>query len=551
MSAFAEYVKAVVAPPRQAELTFSASFRRKLVDWGDRWGDNCAVSRFLLEGCTHTEFGNYLSLRDGMISYTPAGKVAELEDHGREWKKKDRQTGKPAKIARAVLLPQYARQLTDAQFEKFANLVKSTDPNSIGTLELVQGEAIRHWYLADNVRRGAYASCMGYERCQNWFGIYEQNSNCFMVVVHKDGLASGRALVWQTRDHGMVLDRIYADNATREMIQAHADDQGWKSVMRDYGLTMTVDLEKTQFKAYPYIDSFRYVDHKRKVLTNRPDAIGYDQSLGYNDGGPHVNFSCRNCRQVFAEDDLTLLDDHGAFCEACLQVIYCRSCGEYIEPGQRNHRHPGYCETCIAERTCECGRVSNAPLTDELGLGPLCADCTAQGVEGVATLRWERVERERLRQEALAAEQRRLAEERARYEEEQRRQRAEQDAFYAEQAQLAAAWNVLDNANWRDFTNYLDTGPQVLRLAYNRIPYAVERAFREHPAADYAHLSFADLRRLMQKARQRHQRQRYDWAVPGWQRHLLADRDVRTWLDGELERTRAMDARVKIKVTEE
>ena len=69
-------------------------------------GMESSIAKYLLEDHEFTDFANYLAIRskneETFISYLPKGKELEYNEEG-QWSRKNRQTGKPGKIARKLI----------------------------------------------------------------------------------------------------------------------------------------------------------------------------------------------------------------------------------------------------------------------------------------------------------------------------------------------------------------------------------------------------------------------------------------------------------------
>jgi len=103
------------------KLSFSKSFREML----DNIKNVSKVAEILrLDGYQTREFGNYITMRGEMATYLPNGREHKTNDNG-TWVRAGRQEARIGKLARKLINADGLNMLTDADFEKFANSVKS------------------------------------------------------------------------------------------------------------------------------------------------------------------------------------------------------------------------------------------------------------------------------------------------------------------------------------------------------------------------------------------------------------------------------------------
>ena len=229
------------------------------------------------------------------------------------WNLKDkaRSDAKIAKLVNQIFPDKYSNK----EIEEFTNMFKKVEESS-DEFEIVYGTDILHWYSESNYSESKGelgTSCMRYNRCRDYLKIYSENPEVCRLLILKteDGQKiKGRALVWKikeirpksktTNEEGDLLkgveyymDRIYAiDDATKQMFQEHADEQGWlKRLTSSYGdcqdfklgeqaykrIFATVQLKKWEFEEYPYMDTFKRLDTDSGILINddNQDEEGY------------------------------------------------------------------------------------------------------------------------------------------------------------------------------------------------------------------------------------------------------------------------------------
>ncbi len=277
--------------------------------------DNSQVARNLCNiYCWDNSFANYVTMRGDMCSYLPNGREHRTNPDTGRWLRDGRQDMKPAKLARKLLNEYGLSDLCDADFEKFNNLVRAYisvegDEDGIGrnvTLEVISGEAIKDAYHEDNYSRiqgtssNLWNSCMRYEGCQDYFGIYTLNPDkvSMLVAYDCDRKILGRAILWNFNDNTKGMDTIYASDSIKELFIRWAIDNKYyykasqschHQYFDRYDGEMTdfkfkcVTLTNHKLKKYPYMDTMQYLSNYG-LLSNDYD-VSYDYTLRCTGGG--------------------------------------------------------------------------------------------------------------------------------------------------------------------------------------------------------------------------------------------------------------------------
>lgn len=193
-------------------------------------------------------------------------------------------------ILRSAKIP-----FTNTDIENFVNDYKSAwneFNNELRMFDIVNSHKISYWYDSNNYEEISSTlgnSCMSYEECQNYFGIYEDNSDKVQLVIlysEKNGrirdnryvstLIRGRALLWKTDEGDMFLDRIYTINDDDvELFKKFATTKGWwyKRVQNSHSYFVAEKREKVkeedgtekiilQVKEPNYTVTIQYADHE-------------------------------------------------------------------------------------------------------------------------------------------------------------------------------------------------------------------------------------------------------------------------------------------------
>lgn len=253
----------------------------------------------------------------------------------------------------------------DSQIEDFVNSYKSTydsirDGDS--RFELVSGEDIRKWYLVSRYEKDSGQlgnSCMRKEHCQKFFNIYTENPNQVSLLILKSkedpSKICGRALVWKSIDGKVLMDRVYTIRDSDYLLfRNYAISNSWLSgsdlSFTDLNRTV-VQLDKWKFDYYPYMDTFKILNHKTGTLSPNEDLWpGTDlwkleDTMGGHDDddmvwsdyhNEHINrdsaILCRNGDWVY-EDEAIYLEYLNEFASPQEEVVYSEydSCYYYLD----------------------------------------------------------------------------------------------------------------------------------------------------------------------------------------------------------------------------
>lgn len=174
--------------------------------------------------------------------------------------------------------------------------------------KLITGEEIRHWYACSNYYKdpngkdgGLPGSCMRYDgvsdergrNTQPFLDIYCKNPDkCSMLILtNEENKLIGRALVWKglrkpydenKKPTLWLMDRIYTNRASDyELFKKYAKGQGWlykpdqtaqcDSYMdgdKKYNKSMSIVIKPSEYKYYPFMDTFRYYNPKTGRLSS-------------------------------------------------------------------------------------------------------------------------------------------------------------------------------------------------------------------------------------------------------------------------------------------
>lgn len=289
-------------------ITISASFKRMLHSLHDDSKIAEAVLDHHATVYVISDEINYLTMRNGMMSYLPNGKEHLTNDDG-TWRRENRQEGKPARVIRKVISEKLSNHfgLTDSDYEKFSNMVASYchvngDDDRPPTIAIVvaNGDLIHEFYNGTSSDAGGNlsGSCM---RGKDVFDMYTFNDHkvnmvCAINEVHQ---VVGRALLWLGDDGFRYMDTIYAADHLRELFISFAKENGiyYKSEQSCHyhefdklngrsvpSRNVRVTLNDWDYGEYPYMDTMRYLDTDNCVLSNYEPSGDY-YLLRCTDGG--------------------------------------------------------------------------------------------------------------------------------------------------------------------------------------------------------------------------------------------------------------------------
>lgn len=232
--------------------------------------------------------------------------------------------------------------------EEFVNLYKS-EIDSLGdalqNFKLVKGDDILKYYNINNYVRGDGSlqnSCMSYEFCKHFFGIYTENPDKVGMLVYLDilGKVKGRALIWRLDSPNITfMDRIYTTNdydVNLFIEYANKNDWYYKS-SQNYSYKsfdikgsksfpsnkLSIKLNNFKFKYYPYLDTLAFLT-ENGILHN-DNTIPSIGLLRDTDGADYYCSDCSGNGWIICDfcfgDGCTHCGDSGDFiCKSCINV---------------------------------------------------------------------------------------------------------------------------------------------------------------------------------------------------------------------------------------
>lgn len=224
------------------------------------------------------------------ISYL-TNERAEKMPESEHWNSNKRFHVKPGAFISKVF-----KNIDGREVEKFATLFKNTSNRIDVRFEIVKGDGMKKWYLHQSYRsqNGSLgSSCMRYQSCQEFLGIYTDNNVASMLLMlDSENYLIGRALLWNFDDN-KIMDRIYtiSDEEYQFYFKEWATKNGylyrskqnWSDTLDFENLNtpkkkikMSINLTYSDFDNYPYMDTFKFIDIlNRKVYNYHPEGVKF------------------------------------------------------------------------------------------------------------------------------------------------------------------------------------------------------------------------------------------------------------------------------------
>ena len=243
---------------------------------------------------------NYISTSKSdrtKISYITQDRLSGVED---PWHSSKRFISRPGSFVSKIF-----SGIPEKEIEKFATLFRNTQTAPEFTFKVVEGKDISKYYHYESYADQSSslgASCMKHPSCQEFLGIYVENSDVIKMVIMLDRNQNlvGRALIWNIEPN-KIMDRIYTINDDRytSHFKKWADDnsylykreQKWNNTLffeskgNSTKLELSVKLNKTTHRRYPYLDTFKFLDKENCTLYNYIPTNTNIVTISTADGG--------------------------------------------------------------------------------------------------------------------------------------------------------------------------------------------------------------------------------------------------------------------------
>lgn len=257
------------------------------------------------------------------ISFLPTSKFSDNHDFNPYSKGIGRVTLKVGRFINKFIPKDVAEKfgINKSEIESFVNLYKSWFDKSKFIIKVVEGEEIRKWYDEKNywtpngMTIGTlWNSCMRYQKRLKFLDMYCKNQNIKMLVMlcqdGEDLKVRSRALLWDDvivdRDFSgtlpnkiKVMDRIYSifdsdvitfkkwafENGYIPKFEQNAKSHQFFDIKGEViRLSCSVNLEKSKFSFYPYLDTFPYFNWTSGAISNDEYNSDWEFKLVQADG---------------------------------------------------------------------------------------------------------------------------------------------------------------------------------------------------------------------------------------------------------------------------
>ena len=229
---------------------------------------------------------NYISIAHdkSKISYITTDRISTI-DPSKYWTTSKRFAAKPGAFVGKIF-----KDISSKDVEKFSNLYKSCTNKVNFTFKIVEGKDIlKYYHLSSYANQNGTlgASCMKHDNCQNYFNIYAENPNIIKMLIMLDSDGHhiiGRSLLWNFEGNKL-MDRIYTTSDSEYLFHfkkwatkneyLYKSEQNWYDTLNFENLLIekkeiefNVKLDKFEFRKYPYLDTFKFINVSDGILTN-------------------------------------------------------------------------------------------------------------------------------------------------------------------------------------------------------------------------------------------------------------------------------------------
>lgn len=231
---------------------------------------------------------NFISVSDSdptKISYLTSERIDQIKSDPNSdyWTTKKRFHCKPGAFVQKMFT-----DVSQKEIENFSTLYKAYSNKKEFDFKIVSGEEIKKYYYYETYANSGGSlgnSCMKYNKCQNYFDIYTENTQVKMLIMTppKSDMIVGRALLWSI-DSTNIMDRVYTiqDEDYLPHFKKWAKDNGYlykthqnwgsttlfESELGTIEMQIDIQLDNHSFTKYPYLDTFKWLDLQTGKLSN-------------------------------------------------------------------------------------------------------------------------------------------------------------------------------------------------------------------------------------------------------------------------------------------
>lgn len=264
------------------------------------------------------------------------------------WNYKKRYHTSVGKMIRRLFNNDYDDKAVGGFAEAYASLITVSNP--LYDFSIISGEDIKDAYEESNYYAQSNTlgnSCMRYQGCQLYFDMYTKFPDKVNMAVLKRGTKiAARSIMWFI-DGKWVFDRIYSTNQeTYNLLNNTLESSGYSTIYSKSEY-FKLDIDLSEIKSFPYVDTLRYYRVNEKVLTSESPSSNVPY-WSLNSTGGDV-YTCNGA--IFTGHNSNEDYDNGENyhnCEVCGDAVY-EDQGYYVQVGR--HESCQVCGSCVVE--CE------------------------------------------------------------------------------------------------------------------------------------------------------------------------------------------------------
>ncbi len=281
---------------------------------------------------------NFVLTANGLVTSGHHPRVIGVEFEKTEvvipqvWNFKKRYHTSVGKLIRRIFKDKYSDRDITSFSEAYASLI--TVANPLYDFQIMEGEQVKWAYHEDNYHTFTNtlgSSCMRYDRCQSYFGIYTKDPSKVKIgVLLRSGKVAARAILWNLGDY-WAYDRIYSTRTeTENLLKSTLETAGYRRIWQASGhYSLKIDL--SEVSRFPYVDTLHCYHPDSQILSNYGQGHHFSfRSTGgdyYNNGAEEDNeVDCACCGDTVDFDDSYYVDRGRHQGERC-----CEHCHIYSE----------------------------------------------------------------------------------------------------------------------------------------------------------------------------------------------------------------------------
>ena len=248
------------------------------------------------------------------------------------WNFKKRYHTSVGKLIRRLFKEKYSDRDITSFSEAYASLI--TVANPLYDFQIMEGKQIKWAYHENNyhtLTNTLGSSCMRYDRCQSYFGIYTKDpSKVKMGVLLRGGKVAARAILWNLGNQ-WGYDRIYSTRTeTENLLKSTLETAGYKRMWQTSG-PYSLNIDLSEVSRFPYVDTMHCYNPDSQILSNYGEGHHFSfRSTGgdYYENGPQEDneLDCACCGHTVDFDDSYYVDRGRHQGERC-----CEHCHIYSE----------------------------------------------------------------------------------------------------------------------------------------------------------------------------------------------------------------------------